>query len=300
MSLLHEYSTLRQWYKLHDSPTDERRNLGSLPIRPAEASKAQGEGFGVFWTNNVFIGQRRKSDINRVLSWAIDIDEGTKEQQRERIKKFLVPSCIIESKNGYHCYWYTDDQEPDGDSYRSFIEDYFLENLMGDPKAKDIARILRVPYTKHLKDPNDPFTIEVAYDSNKKYDKRTIIKHFPQSKKKQQQIKVREKMRSILSTDSDKDLFSKIYDMDHMAALQRLSGTDYVQGETFTFKPTTRGNYNIWVNNKSTSCFIDSDNKIGSSEGGPTIWQWLKYYGHSDKKIYQIMKETFKELFNDK
>lgn len=245
MNLLHEYSVKRRWYKLFDNPNDPRKHEGATVIERKETNKLNEIGYGIFWENNLFEGSRKAENVKQVLSWAIDIDEGTKEQQRERIKKFLTPSCVIESKNGYHCYWYTDDQEPDSESYRSFVEDYFLENLIGDPKAKDVARILRVPNTRHMKNASDPFTIEIVFDSNKKYDKRTIKKHFPQSQRKKKQIQAREAMRSILVNGNDKELFQKIYDMDHMAALERLSGSDYVNGEEYTFKKTTRGNYNI-------------------------------------------------------
>lgn len=294
---LHELSATRRWYKLFDDKENQKKKSeGALVIEPKNANKQNELGYGIFWENNLFDGSREAKNIKQVVAWAVDIDTGSKEEQAEKIKKFLLPSVIIESKNGYHCYWYTDDQEPNKDTYKTFIEDYFLDNLSGDPKAKDVSRIFRVPNTFHMKNMNAPYMVNTVLDTNAKFDQRTIKKYFPVSNARKQKAQKREEMRQIVGSIGGGDLFANVYDMDQMAALQRLSGTEFVNGEQFAFRQNANGNKNIFVNGKSTSCFIDREYKIGSAEGGPTVWQWLKYYGHSDKTIFQIVKQIFPEL----
>jgi hypothetical protein len=70
-----------------------------------------------------------------------------------------------------------------------------------------------------------------------------------------------------------------------------------VNGERFTFKRCARGTHNILVDGKGTSCWVDDSGRIGSNKGGgPTLYQWLRFYGNSPKECTRVLKETFPHL----
>lgn len=287
----------RPWYKLSDN---KENNFGVTQINFKQASAINEKGFGIFWTHNDFNGDRKKENLVRVNAFAVDIDDGTKEIQRDRIKKLLAPSMVVESKNGYHVYYAVKDFEPDAEKYRDFMLDYFLHNLKGDKKATDASRLLRVPCFYHMKNPSDPYFVSLAYSTNICYSVEEIKKHFPASEDLKKIQKQRDAFKSDLKFQSDGDLWHRIFSMDQMEALKKLSGDDCVSGDVFDFRRTQSGNYNILVNRKGTSCWIDKEMRIGSAdEGGPTVFQWVNWYQKDGKKTYEIIKNKFPEVFKN-
>lgn len=99
----------------------------------------------------------RKDSVRHLRVIALDIDS-TDEGWRESLSA-VPPHAIVRTKNGYHVYW----RLPD--AHGLSFEDYraaamAIGELCGaDPKAMDVARILRVPGYWHQKDPDDPFQI---------------------------------------------------------------------------------------------------------------------------------------------
>lgn len=298
VSRFHDYSVLRRWYKIHDSNEEIKSTEGMQQINFQDANKFNKLGYGIMMENNLFNGARKKENISRVLSWAVDLDEGTKQEQIIKIKKFLIPSVVVESKRGYHCYWHTDDQEPDADSYRNFLDDYFLKPLCADRNALDVTRTFRTPHYYHMKNPSEKFFVKIVHDNDFVYDRKTIINRIKLNSDRIERAAKRDAYMREMRTDGHGDLWAKIYEMNQMEALEVLSGCEDVDRESFNFKRTTRGKFNILVNGKGTSCFIDENGLIGSSKkGGPTIWQWLRFYGHNEKQIFQIVKKHFPGLF---
>lgn len=66
----------------------------------------------------------------------------------------LPPSLTVKTKNGSHLYYIVDEFITDLD--RLERTNRALANLEGESECWDAPRLLRVPYTYHLKDPNDP------------------------------------------------------------------------------------------------------------------------------------------------
>lgn len=233
-----------------------------------------------------------------LVSWAIDMDKGLKEEQEELIKKSpLFPSLVIETKRGHHVYWNTENPNPE--RYQSILEDRLIPHYNADPNAKDVTRVLRVPGFYHCKNPNDKFMIKVKHWSCAAYSDRVMQYAFQMNEEEEELIKHKNTLRTAFKeTDG---LWEKVYNMDCEDALNRLSGSEYVQKEQFSFKPVSNGNLNILVNDKSTSCFIDKNKRIGSlSKGGPTVFQFLKWYGRQNKEVVSIMKKVFPELWNQR
>lgn len=142
----------------------------------------QGQGYGTFFTVNGFTGGKRTGEtLTNINAFFCDIDypdkinktaEGLREYKNDLLMELVtnelpIPTFINETKNGLHVFWileqpiYLNNLNPQQREelllqYRT-IEEAILNRFDGDPGAKDVARVLRVPGTIHQKDPNDPF-----------------------------------------------------------------------------------------------------------------------------------------------
>ena len=89
----------------------------------------------------------------------------------------LSPSIIVESSPGkYHYYWLIHGMTDQLDEWNK-VQIGLINKYNGDNKAKDLARVLRLPGYYHNK--KDPFLVEVVGGTNKKYKWKTLLKHFP-------------------------------------------------------------------------------------------------------------------------
>ena len=135
------------------------------------------KGYGIFWAVNEFKGARQKQNLVKVRYWAVDIDDGTKQEQWNRIKKVLKPSMIIETKNGFHVYYKAVDGT--AENWKDIVEFRLIPYFKADKRAKDITRVLRVPGYKHLKDPKEPFKIKIIHQSDREYTSAEMQMCFP-------------------------------------------------------------------------------------------------------------------------
>ncbi|SIR11713.1 hypothetical protein SAMN05421578_107114 [Paenibacillus macquariensis] len=86
----------------------------------------------------------------------------------------LIPSGIVETKNGFHVYYFLK-QETQKHQFEA-IEGLLIYCLNGDLAVKNPARLLRVPLTQHLKDRNDPFTIQLnEWNPKISYDAESVL-----------------------------------------------------------------------------------------------------------------------------
>lgn len=308
---MHEHDLLSPMlYRIHDPKLEEGcfeitgLNLSEKPdtddpqvLRLIEAHKFNADNWGIFWPVNLFEGARKKENLKKLRAWFVECDGGDKKEMLRKFKDSLMPSLIVESKRGYHAYWYCDDTAT-MDQYRPIIEFRLIPFFDGDPNAKDLCRILRVPGYFHCKEPDKKFLVQTIHsDDSLHYSESDMLQAFPMKKKEEERFEEQKKFKMEFKDDGD--LWEKIYDLDCEAALQRLSGSTAVNGERYSFKKSSKGSMNIFVDGKSTSCWIDASRRIGStSKGGPTIWQWLRWYGHDHKTIYQHLKNVFPELFS--
>lgn len=284
-----------QTYALHDFDV-ELKLRGAFRINRKDAEKYNREGYGIFQTVNYFLGPRRKENLVEINAWFVEIDSGTKESMLAKIKRGLVPTMIVETKKGFHVYWKAKDGKTE--NWKDIVQNRLIPFYGGDKKAKDICRILRVPGFLHQKDPSDPFLVKNVFSEKVEYSEAELRKFYKDlgTIKKQKRLHSAHKR---LNPTGD-DFWSRAWSLNCEEALTRLSGTAYVNHETFDFKINSSGTKNIWVNGKSTSTWIDSDGRIGSFDGGgPTVVAWLKYYTNDWKRAIEITKEVFPEL-NDK
>jgi len=176
-------------------------------------------------------------------------------------------------------YWETDNATVE--NYSNIVEKRLIPFFNADVKAKDICRILRLPGFYHWKDENDPFMVEVIYRNKRNVTEREMLRLFDEIVPKK------------------KNYNNDIPDVDNIEALKKLSGTTELNGENFGFVKNSSG-YQIFVDGKSTSSWIDKSGMIGSYErGGPTWVQWVMWYGHSKSESLERAKGAFEPKLID-
>lgn len=260
---------------------------------------------GIFRTVNDFNGPRRKEYLRAIRSWAIDIDDGSKAEQRAKLLASpLIPSEIVETKRGYQAYWHARDAQ--ADHWNAIVLERLVPHFGADKNARDLCRILRAPGFLHLKDPADPFRVQTVHEWRVSYTERQIGEAFrwiPNRDEHDRQLadakraadrEAREHARraAIAAGMAPTETFwEAVWNLNAVDTLQRWSGTHWVNGEQFTFKRQTNGNSNLYVDGKCSSVFIDANGKIGSlSGGGPTPAQFCKWYGHPWPFVVEALK----------
>lgn len=282
-------------YRMHDASP-----AGVFPVADrAEAKRWNEQGHGVFWTVNSFDGARRRENLTKINAWAIDIDDGTKVEQRARLLKSpLVPSLIVETKRGFQAYWIAKQAKPE--HWNAIVLERLVPAFGADKNARDLCRILRVPGFLHLKDPQDPFLVTVVWKHDVGYTERQVAESFRWVPDRATQKATHDDARRAAQVEVPalgESLWDAIYALDCEEGLRRLSGHGCVGGEQYTFRATARGRLNILVDGKGSPCFIDENKRIGSpSGGGPTLVQWIRWFGRSYKETLDVLKELFPRL----
>lgn len=235
--------------------------------------------YGIYFSVNPMEKWKRNRDsVKFIQTWICDIDSWTKEEQLELIKKApLQPSLVVESVHGFHLYYLADKHLTD-EEYEN--GNRWLKNYYNwDPKVcKDTARVLRIPWYYHMK--NIPVLVEFRKDlsSKDKYSVEQITEAFPnQTDTTPGRVKQREAYNRQLN---DNDSFrAKAWDLNSRQMLEELSWTWWLGWDVITFKRNSNWTEQIYCNGKSTGCWIDNRDMIGSSDKWwPTWIQWLKRY----------------------
>jgi hypothetical protein len=128
----------------------------------------QSNGGGVFFSVNQTDGVgARNENIVRIRSYFVDIDglnANTKNASLlQLITAPLQPSAIVETKNGLHAYWYANEQTPVDQLAFAQVQRGLITYFGGDKSVVDVARVLRMPETWHLKDPEAPYLVRVVH-----------------------------------------------------------------------------------------------------------------------------------------
>jgi putative DNA primase/helicase len=91
----------------------------------------------------------------------------SREEALDAINDFhLIPSIVIHSGGGFHCYWVL--------NHPVWVQDYGIpalekinkalcQSLRGDTGTHDISRVLRVPGTFNFKEPENPRPVEIIH-----------------------------------------------------------------------------------------------------------------------------------------
>lgn len=276
----------RQFYAFNDSNPEDR---GYTRIFKEQASDYNEKGYGIFWTVNSFRGDRRIENLSRINSWFADLDN-IKPTVSELCKLFY-PSMIVETKSGFHVYVNCEDATQL--NYKTICKR--LTYALGVEKSVfDLARLLRVPGYKHLKDPSNPFLVREVFSLGVTYSEKQMLYLLPQHPDELKEAEQFDKQVRVELSNAD-SIFARIQTANQMELLKLFSGTSWVGFENYQFHRVSGGKFNITVNGKPANAWIDKDGMIGSGVGGgPTIANWLHYFGHSYAEVAKILEEVLR------
>lgn len=287
-------------YRMDDRPDAPSKAAIRCSLDEARAWNTPERGFGVFQTVNDFgDGPRRKDHLVRIQAWAVDMDEGTKAEMHAKLHASpLVPSLIVETKRGFQAYWCARDGR--AEHWNAIVLERLVPHFGADRNARDLCRILRVPGFLHLKDPADPFLVRKAWQHAVSYTERQMALAWPWRCATAERVaEVRAETSAVLphSGAPGEVFWQAVANLDCRDALERLSGSGYVNGERFTFRRVSNGNLNIFCDGRGTSCWVDASGKIGSlDKGGPFVSHWLRWYGNDWPTTIRALKEIYPHL----
>lgn len=139
-------------------------------------------GYGTFFTVNGFLpeGKATQSELVSLNGNYVDFDVDVKLSQEDKDAKIQeirmlgvesgipLPTVINRTQKGAHLIWlYPDKLEPTEENVAKWrdVQKRLVNFFKGDTNPIDPARVLRLPYTLHLKDPKNPFVIKIiAYN----------------------------------------------------------------------------------------------------------------------------------------
>lgn len=255
-----------------------------------------------FSVNQMKPWERNKDSVAKYNSWICDIDAWTKEEQMKRITTCpLQPSLCVESWHWYHLYYFCaeDITSEQFHKYNRWLCNYFHWD---EKIPEDDARVLRIPWYYHMKDPQNPFLVSVICWTNKKYTLEEMAEAFPNTmtkkEKKDLEMKI-ENNEMKAKKECENDWFWwDVCNLNAKDMLEYLSWSSLVWWDNITFHSNWNNEYQIYCNWKSTSCRIDANWYIGSSDWwGPTWIRRLAWYWPINRKeVYKIVEKTHPEL----
>ncbi len=280
-----------QTYVLPDSIEPGARS-GVYRVNRKDAMEWNNKGYGVFHTVQEFYGPRRLPNLVHINAWAIDMDDGSKSDMMDRIKLGLIPTLIVETKRGFHVYWKAKDATVR--NWKQIMSHRLVPFYKADKRAKDLCRILRTPGYYHRKDPTDPFLIKKLCENPVEYTEKDMFHFYSDLITKKTQKALHAK--AMKETPGHGEFWDLVWNLNCEVALTRLSGSEHVGGEVYTFQDNFSGTKNIIVNGKGSSCWIDADGRIGSADGGgPSIFQWLNWFHKNPARVIEVIKKEFPE-----
>lgn len=130
-------------------------------------------------------GGIKTSQIDRYPMFYVDLDppkdltesdiDRFKEDCRSRIEEFqLEPTFVVQTRRGYHVYWcLTETMVGYQNSGVSLlwinIQQRLTSHFQGDPHLCSPHQPIRLPFTMHRKDPDNPFRVSVDSFSGRRY-----------------------------------------------------------------------------------------------------------------------------------
>lgn len=257
---------------------------------------------GVFFSVNCMTEWNRdKSSVTKVNAWICEIDWMSKENQRKLVDTCpLYPSAIVETKNSLHLYWIAKDWTKERwYDIANGLRNYFD----GDEKVVDISRVLRLPWYNHLKDPAEPYQVNiVVFKEDAVYTQEQMLTRYPDFRPLSE-IRKLAKLREITfkAEMNDDTFWNRVNAMDAKKMLTSLSGSVLVNWDIITFNKNSDSTEQIWVNGKSTSCWIDLQWLIGSSS-----WWWpswvnrVFWYWTDGKAIHRWLMQNHPYILENK
>lgn len=150
------------WRALHDANKGlyGRTKRGTLPQVWPWLDANNREGYGIFVVISELDGYGRElQNVQSIRSHFVDLDQADADQMLHAAAQASPPpSFYVESSpNKYHVYWPV---QPYQDNERfANLQRRLAQFYHGDPAVVDPTRVMRLPGTMHLKDPNTPHLV---------------------------------------------------------------------------------------------------------------------------------------------
>ncbi len=144
---------------------------GSLDYLLPWITEQNQKRMGIFYAvNSMQPGKRGREHVTRVNAFYADIDDLATQLQKdlkaeELLTSDVPPTAIVYTRNGVQALWAVHSVEIDSERYKE-TEVGIIRHFCGDENAKDIARVLRMPGTYHMKNPSDPYLCSVMYEDD--------------------------------------------------------------------------------------------------------------------------------------
>jgi putative DNA primase/helicase len=146
---------------------------------PAQLPTSENLYFGVHPTTKRKAGRSTTETVQLINCLFAEFDAKDFDNDKDKALNHILdlelnPSALIDSGGGYHAYWFLAEPVFLDDDNREEIRELqarFVETMGGDPGAKDLARVLRIPGTYNTKynparlvdrvwiDPENTFTL---------------------------------------------------------------------------------------------------------------------------------------------
>lgn len=184
-------------------------------------------------------------------------------------------------------------------AWHAAIQTELVTRLGGDKNAKDVCRVARTPGFLHHKDPTSRFICRIVHRSSARYTQAEMaealgVKLTPQPAVRKESLHTTGSPHPLPRGWLDWDAMRRA---DQAELLYRLSGHPAVRGQTYSFREMGGGKLSIHVNGQPSAAWIDRLRRIGSlSDGGPSVYEWLTWFGHSSGIATRIIKEMFPEF----
>lgn len=158
-------------------------------------------GYEAYFTVNGFKGKpdAKKENATSLNSFFVDIDGRKDDKELAAIQQRLIPSYVLETKNGHHIYWLLDEalyrEDMTEEEWNAVvmrwerIEATIVQTLKADPVVKDLTRIMRIPGTLYWKKSGDawkkgvdaaPFVIKGVFkNEGARYSMDAVEEAFP-------------------------------------------------------------------------------------------------------------------------
>lgn len=282
-----------------------RNETGFFPVTEEEELKYNEQGCDIFWTPQEFngFGKRKIEDLKSIRFLCADFDGVEKKDIKQKFKHVALPTFVISTRGGWHAYWQLREWIPASkevvETYRRFVSERLVP-IGADPNAKDVSRLLRPAFRQYHRDSKknvytaqNIFT-DIIFESDVTYTWEQLEDLF----RKPQTVNESKRTMPFIRVQQapQGNFWSQANLLPARESLERLSGSDVVDGESITFKEQS-GVTRIIINGKPSNAWIDRDGRIGSTVGAsPAIPNWLHFYCKDWARVAETIKKYFPEI----
>lgn len=141
-----------------------------------ELKRHNAQNRGVFFAVNC--GGQTDKDITRINAQFVEMDDGTFEEQWDKINRFhLPPSMVIKTRKSLHVYWFMDNFAKVS-RFRE-IQKRLVKHFNGDPACVNESRVMRLPGFNHCKTDTPVMVTCVCFHPERRYTQEQLSDVLP-------------------------------------------------------------------------------------------------------------------------